>query len=353
MSTDFSLKRPNSIKAESIQYIANLLDDGFSFAPLSPVNRLILNKKTGGLTSCEKDESGQKIIDNKGFIEKTTEARFQQAEMIYDAMNNFLSQQLFENFCKFINNQYFIYEGMRLEAEQARYINFINSIHSLIINEKLESQLINLEHIENCIFDTYQNKTFLLDAFGSKKLLQDTHDNLMEADRIFCYFGRQIEGLTDTISFGKKVDNQIVDWSLKYTYYYRRTIYSILILMCFEILWGQYFNNKEIIDCKCTSFMRYCNKCLFAINCLKNALNNKWQLLCNEINWDNYNNYYNPDKLNENNTIAQILSLLNVPDAYYIDENLVNNLRMLYHPMNSKESLANLMRQYFPQLVVK
>jgi hypothetical protein len=43
MSTDFSLKRPNSIKAESIQYIANLLDDGFSFAPLSPVNRLILN----------------------------------------------------------------------------------------------------------------------------------------------------------------------------------------------------------------------------------------------------------------------------------------------------------------------
>ena len=49
--------------------------------------------------------------------------------MIYDAMNNFLSQQLFENFCKFINNQYFIYEGMRLEAEQARYINFINSIH--------------------------------------------------------------------------------------------------------------------------------------------------------------------------------------------------------------------------------
>jgi len=100
--------------------------------PLSPgfgggSEQLLLNKKTGGLTSCEKDESGQKIIDNKGFIEKTTEARFQQAEMIYDAMNNFLSQQLFENFCKFINNQYFIYEGMRLVLCNTRYFVFMTA----------------------------------------------------------------------------------------------------------------------------------------------------------------------------------------------------------------------------------
>lgn len=356
MSTDILPSSPinlGSQKAEGIQRIAGLLKDDYSFAPLSPVEKLIRNKKTGGLTSCERAESGRGIIDNKGFIQKTDLQRYQQAVMIYDALENVMARQLCEDLCTFIRDQYEMTEAMRRQDEEAQYVNFINSIHILMKNEKLQSHEIDLNHIEHCIVYSYLNKTYMIDAFSIEGLLKELHENIRAADEIFCYFSQQIKDLTDAIQFGQTVDGQILNWLFKYTYYCRKTIYSILILMGLEICWGHYFNNKEVIDGKISTIALYCNKYLSRIEHLNRVLSDRWIWLSNQINWNTYNNFYSQNLVDERNRIGQIPNLLNA-HAYHIDGNLKNNLSRLYDrfcELNSKKSLVNLMKENFPELI--
>lgn len=360
MSTDISLSISVPIncggpKSEGIQCIAKLLEDSYSFAPLSPVEKLIPNKKTGALTSCERGESGRGISANKGFIQKTDAQRYQQAAMIYDSLEKVMARQICADLCQFIKDQYEMSEASRRQDEQARYVNFINSIHILLKNEKLQSQEINLRHIENCIADDYLNKIYMLDAFSINGLLKELHKNLRAADKIFCYFSQQIKDLTDSIQFGQTVDGQILDWLFKYTYYCRKTIYSILILMSFEICWGHYFNNKEVIDGKVATIVRYCNEYQSRVGILKNVLTGKWNWLRNQINFNSYNYFYPQDLANEQNRIAQIMDLLNAP-AYHIDEHLKNKLTWLYDRfcyLNSEQNLGNLLKENFPELSCK
>lgn len=345
-----------SLRQDGIRCIYQRLEtDDYAFAPLAPEGKLIRNNKTGGLTSCERSESGRGISDNKGFKKKTDQERLQQAELIYNDLENVMSQQIFTDVCKFIHDQYVMYEWQRDQEERTRYISFINSIHLLIENEKLESQQINLDHIEHCIIDVYQNKTYLLDAFGNKKLLKETRKNFTEADKIFCYFNKQIEKLTNSIEAGQIVDGRTLDWLFKYTFYCRKAIYSILILMGFEICFGHCFNNKEVISGKCSTLTFYCKEYLYRIFCLNKVLGKKWNWLRNQINWSNYNNYYCQNLQDEQNYIAQIPDLLNA-SAYHVDERLADKLAMLYNKyrdMNSQENLTKLLQENFSQIEFK